>query len=85
MQIDFYTTHQHKRSSKLIQRKEKIIEKEKIYIYNNPKFTRKYSELIFEKKKLHLALRKTSKFAFYHFQNKPKNHKFIDKWSIEQD
>jgi hypothetical protein len=84
MQIDFYTTYQHKRSSKLIQRKEKIIEKEKkniyIYIYiatqNLPENT---VNLFLKKKNLHLALRKTSKFAFYHFQNKPKNHKFIDR------
>jgi hypothetical protein len=53
MQIDFDITYQHKRSSKLIQRKEKIIEKEKIYIYiyttqNLPENTVK---LFFEKKK----------------------------------
>ena len=83
MQIDFDITYQHKRSSKLIQRKEKIIEKEKKYIYittqNLPENTVK---LFFGKKKkknLLLAPRKTTKFAFYHFQNKPKNHKFIDK------
>ncbi len=71
MQIDFYTTYQHKRSSKLIQRKEKIIEKEKkyiyIYIYSNPKFTRKYSELIFEKKKPTPSSEKNFKICFLSF------------------
>ena len=48
-QIDFDITYQHKRSSKLIQRKEKLIEKENIYIYIYlPENTVK---LFFEKKK----------------------------------